>query len=189
MNGDEGVLLMQFQAGDKRAFDQLFKMYAPRVGYFCLQLVHPADAEEIVQDTFLRLWESREKIDAGRNLNTYITTIAKNLIYDLFRRKLVEQRYCDQLQPILREQMVVENEFYRDNLHEVMLHSINKLSEQQREVMLLKSKGFSNDEIAELLGLSKRTVETHLNKAYKKLRIELGEVRYCLILLTLVFNP
>ena len=141
------------------------------------------DAEEIVQETFIKLWETRDKIKVELNFNTYITTIAKNLIYDMFRKKLVEQRYYQKFQSLIQEQLAVENELFRKNLQEVMFDSINKLSEQQREVMMLKCKGFNNDEIAELLGISKRTVEAHLNKAYKKLRQDLGEVRYYSFLL------
>ena len=141
------------------------------------------DAEEIVQETFIKLWETRDKIKVELNFNTYITTIAKNLIYDMFRKKLVEQRYYQKFQSLIQEQLAVENELFRKNLQEVMFDSINKLSEQQREVMMLKCKGFNNDEIAELLGISKRTVEAHLNKAYKKLRQDLGGVRYYSFLL------
>ena len=146
------------------------------------------DAEEIVQETFIKLWETRDKIKVELNFNTYITTIAKNLIYDMFRKKLVEQRYYQKFQSLIQEQLAVENELFRKNLQEVMFDSINKLSEQQREVMMLKCKGFNNDEIAELLGISKRTVEAHLNKAYKKLRQDLGEVRYYLLFFTFLLN-
>lgn len=188
MNGDEDILLLRLKSGDKGAFDQLFNRYAPRLGYFCLRLISRVDAEEVVQETFLRLWETRDKVDVALNFNTYITTIAKNLIYDMFRRKLVEQRYYQKIQPILQEQLTVENELYKANLQEVMLDRINKLSVQQREVMMLKSKGFNNDEIAGLLGISKRTVETHLNKAYKKLRNDLSEMRYYLLFFAFILN-
>ena len=97
--------------------------------------------------------------------------------------RLEGQRYYQKFQSLIQEQLAVENELFRKNLQEVMFDSINKLSEQQREVMMLKCKGFNNDEIAELLGISKRTVEAHLNKAYKKLRQDLGEVRYYSFLL------
>lgn len=69
-----------------------------------------------------------------------------------------------------------------------MLCCIERLPKQQREVMLLKIKDFDNEEIAKLLGLSKRTVETHLNKAYKKLRIDLKEIRFYLFYLSLLFH-
>ena len=90
----------------------------------------------------------------------------------------MEQRYYQKFQSLIQEQLAVENELFRKNLQEVMFDSINKLSEQQREVMMLKCKGFNNDEIAELLGISKRTVE-----AQQKLRQDLGEVRYYFTLL------
>ena len=182
------TLIRLFKSGDHKAFDQLFKMYAPRLGYFCLQWVEQEDAEEVVQDTFLRLWETRERIDLEKNINTYITAIAKNLIYDLFRKRTVEQRYCQQLQPFFKEHIDAEKEVYTKNIREVLVASIHKLPAQQREVMLLKSKGYVNDEIAELLGISKRTVETHLNKAYKHLRGELGELKHLSFFFSFLMN-
>lgn len=177
-NAEEKIWIIALKSGDHKAFDQLFKIYAPRLGYFCLQWVEEEDAKEVVQDTFLRLWETRERIDVERNLNTYITSIAKNLIYDLFRKRTVEQRYVQDLQPFLKDHWDAETELHTENLREVLTISINKLSGQQREVMLLKSKGYANEEIAELLQISKRTVEAHVGKAYKHLRDELGELRH-----------
>ena len=208
MVSDECTLLKQFKSGDPRRVgftdgakkipvivgsvfgefdfkpvlenrDELTREETMKLLEKCFQ----EDAEEIVQETFIKLWETRDKIKVELNFNTYITTIAKNLIYDMFRKKLVEQRYYQKFQSLIQEQLAVENELFRKNLQEVMFDSINKLSEQQREVMMLKCKGFNNDEIAELLGISKRTVEAHLNKAYKKLRQDLGEVRYYSFLL------
>lgn len=170
MVSDECTLLKQFKSGEREAFDRLFKMYAPQLGYFCLRLVRQEDAEEIVQETFIKLWETRDKIKVELNFNTYITTIAKNLIYDMFRKKLVEQRYYQKFQSLFRNNWRLKTNFSERILQEVMFDSINKLSEQQREVMMLKCKGFNNDEIAELLGISKRTVEAHLNKALQKVK-------------------
>ena len=48
MVSDECTLLKQFKSGEREAFDRLFKMYAPQLGYFCLRLVRQEDAEEIV---------------------------------------------------------------------------------------------------------------------------------------------
>lgn len=106
----------------------------------------------------------------------------------MLRRPLLRLPDSHPFQSLIQEQLAVENELFRKNLQEVMFDSINKLSEQQREVMMLKCKGFNNDEIAELLGISKRTVEAHLNKAYKKLRQDLGEVRYYLLFFTFLLN-
>ena len=70
MVSDECTLLKQFKSGEREAFDRLFKMYAPQLGYFCLRLVRQEDAEEIVQETFIKLWETRDKIKVELNFNT-----------------------------------------------------------------------------------------------------------------------
>ncbi len=85
-------------------------------------------------------------------------------------KKLVEQRYYQKFQSLIQNNWRLKTNFSERNLQEVMFDSINKLFGTTTEVMMLKCKGFNNDEIAELLGISKRTVEAHLNKAYKKLK-------------------
>ena len=151
-------------------------------------LVSKEDAENIVQDVFLKLWETRKKIDPSQNFGMYTMTIARNLIYDMFRRKLVSSRYVLKLQPLLEESVSTWDELNSRDRSKFMLCCIERLPKQQREVMLLKIKDFDNEEIAKLLGLSKRTVETHLNKAYKKLRIDLEEIRFYLFYLSLLFH-
>ena len=184
----EKKLVTRFKSGDADAFGMLFKLYAPKLGSFCLGLVSKEDAENIVQDVFLKLWETRKKIDPSQNFGMYTMTIARNLIYDIFRRKLVSSRYVLKLQPLLEESVSTWDELNSRDRGKFMLCCIERLPKQQREVMLLKIKDFDNEEIAKLLGLSKRTVETHLNKAYKKLRIDLNEIRFYLFYLSLLFH-
>lgn len=57
----EKKLVTRFKSGDADAFGMLFKLYAPKLGSFCLGLVSKEDAENIVQDVFLKLWETRKK--------------------------------------------------------------------------------------------------------------------------------
>ena len=73
MVSDECTLLKQFKSGEREAFDRLFKMYAPQLGYFCLRLVRQEDAEEIVQETFIKLWETRDKIKVESVSYTHLT--------------------------------------------------------------------------------------------------------------------
>lgn len=86
----EKKLVTRFKSGDADAFGMLFKLYAPKLGSFCLGLVSKEDAENIVQDVFLKLWETRKKIDPSQNFGMYTMTIARNLIYDMFRRGSVD---------------------------------------------------------------------------------------------------
>lgn len=173
----------------EETFDGIFNRYAPGVYYLSLRLTNsPADSEEVVQETFLKVWENRERIDSDRNIGTYINTIARNYIYDMFRRALVRQKYGDRLKETMDQHVSLERELHLKELGEVVRSSVDKLAGQQREILILKSKGFLNEEIAELLGLSKRTIESHLNKAYKTLREDLGNLGDILPLVMLIIS-
>lgn len=164
------------RVGDE-VFEGIFRQYAPAVYYYSLRLTNsPDDAQEVVQETFMKVWENRSLLDSGQNIGTYINTIARNHIYDMFRRTLVRQKYGERLRESLHRHVSLEQELHLKELREVVARSVERLQGQQREILVMKSKGFLNDEIAQLLGLSKRTVESHLNKAYKTMREDLGNI-------------
>lgn len=175
MKQNDDILLGLLKKGNKNAFDTLFKKYAPRLYFFSLNFSTKEDAEEIVQDTFVKIWETRDKIDVTQHFNTYLIAIAKHLIYNRFRHKVVEQKYSKHILQTSCDFYSVEHELILKNLKEHIIASISQLSPQQKEIILLKYNGYDNQSIAEQLHLSKRTVETHINKAFKMLRLYLTE--------------
>lgn len=171
------------------SYQEIFREYAPGLYHFCLRLTgDQADAQDVVQEIFLRLWERRGDLGDVRNLDTYIKTVARNHIYDMFRRRLVEHRHSDRIRSSFRQYASPEQELDIKDLRELILKSAGKLSAQQREILILRSKDFSNEEIAGLLGISKRTVEAHLGKAYKSLREDLGDLGEILPAIVLVIS-
>lgn len=175
MKQNDDILLGLLKNENKNAFDTLFKKYAPRLYFFSLNFLTKEDAEEIAQDTFVKIWETRDKIDVTQHFNTYLITIAKHLIYNRFRHKVVEQKYNKHILQTACDSYSVEHELILKNLKERIIASIGQLSPQQKEIVLLKYNGYDNQSIAERLRLSKRTVETHINKAFKMLRRYLTE--------------
>jgi RNA polymerase sigma-70 factor (ECF subfamily) len=173
MKQTDNILLSLLKKGNKNAFDTLFKKYATRLYFFSLNFFTKEDAEEIVQDTFVKIWETRDKIDVTQHFNTYLITIAKHLIYNHFRHKVVEQKYNKYILQTSCDFYSIEHELILKNLKEHIIASIEQLSPQQKEIILLKYNGYDNQSIAEQLHLSKRTVETHINKAFKILRLYL----------------
>jgi len=171
----DSILIISLKKGNRNAFDTLFEKYSPKLYYFVLKTFqNKVEAEEIVQDTFLKLWETRHRIDEKQHFNTYLISIAKHLIYDHLRHKAVERKYSQYAKQTSEKTYTVEDEFALESLKDYIVAQIELLPPQQREILLLKSKGYANDEIAQTLNLSKRTVETHINRAFKLLRNSLA---------------
>ena len=161
-------LVTRIQQNEKFAFRQLFTRYAPRLYKFSYSyLKSKEDVEELIQNVFLTIWLKRNTIDTTKNIRAFIYKITINAIYDLIRKRKIEHAFKNRT--LLNNtgfeyqtwNMVVKNEL-QQNVYKLVDH----LPEQQQRVFnLSKMEGYTNDEIAIKLGLSKRTVENHLYKA------------------------
>ena len=129
----------------------------------------------MVQSTFIRIWEVREKIDTDLSFISFLCTIAKNLLMNMYQRQTVEYIYNEYL---------IKKGDDRDSQTEenVDLHFLNEyidslaeeLPAQRRKIFLLsKRQQYSNKEIAEQLGISESTVATQLSLAVKFMREQL----------------
>ncbi len=164
----EANLIYLIKTGVKEAFQELFERYAPRIYQFSLSyLKNEQDAEELVQDVFLKIWEKRESLDKSKNIKAFIFKVAVNTIYDFIRRKNIESAYKDfassnfDLQPDSTWHQVIIHEMI-DNL-DVLVKQMP--AERQKIFRLSREDGLTNDEIAQKLNLSKRTVENQLYRA------------------------
>lgn len=169
----EAELISGVKRGDKRAFRILYEEYTPRIFQFSLSyLKSEADAEELVQEVFIKLWDNREVLDSTRNIKAYIFKIAVNCIYHFIRKKNIEGAYIDYAR--LNYKMDTNYTWHSLIFEEMMdrLHQIvGQLPEQQQKIFYLsKEKGMSNENIARELNLSKRTVENHLYRAMSILK-------------------
>jgi len=167
----------QLKAGSKDAFRGLFNEYGPKIFAFALSyLKNKADAEELLQEVFLKLWEKRTNLDASKNIKSFLFKICINQIYDLIRKKNVEQAFVNfswQNNPSGVDntwQDVVYHEM-QDNLQRYIADMPNQM---QRVFRLSKEDGLSNEEIAKALNLSKRTVENQLYRAISILKTKFG---------------
>lgn len=167
-NISDADLARRIKYGEKDAYEELFKRYAPRIFQFSLSyLKNKADSEELVQDVFLKIWEKRKILDAAQNIKAYIFKIAINTIYDFIRRKNIENAFNDFAKVNFNKS---SNSTWETVIFEEMQTTLNKLiaqmPDQRRRVFYLsKKKGLTNDQIAQKLNLSKRTVENQLYRA------------------------
>lgn len=178
---DERQLLQLLRAGDQGAFDAIFRKYAPDLHRFSLsKSCDVQQAEEIVQETFMKVWELRRQIDPDRNFASWLITIAKHKIYNSFRRRILEIKWDRVVAQT--DTATVEGQLQLDDLRRLLLGGIDRLATRQREILILKSQGMSNDEIAEQLSIPKKAVENNIYKAYRQLRIDLESFKDSLLM-------
>ena len=177
INGiSEHVLVKRMSRGDKTAFELLFKYYYPGLVVFASNIVVSRDeAEEIVQDFFVRLWEHRNTIKTNNTFKSYIFTSVKNRSINFLKSANVKKNVIDELKRQMGSELRYNPDIYfNTKLQRQLKKAFAKLPPRTAEIFTLsRFKGFSNDEIANSLGLSKRTVETQISNALKILRKEL----------------
>lgn len=170
-------LLARVANGDKLAFRQLFDLYKLRLYTFVLQLTHSkVDAEEIVQDVFTKLWESRTRLVHVEYPGKYIYTIARNKTLNHLTRLARDRQLLQQ---------VWLNVSHADNPTEAILQAqesqrlideaINRLSLQRQTIFKLsREQGFTHEEIAARLDLSKSRVKNILVEILKHIKDHLA---------------
>jgi len=183
---DEKELLSRLRLGDERAFDQLYRIYSPRIIKKLLKLVkHEEIAEELLQDVFLKIWEKRETLDPEKSFRSFLYRIALNLVTDFFRRAAYDKRLLDYL-------ILTTTELYNpiDTKYEIadgntiLQQAINILPPQRRKIYTLcKIEGKTYEEVSLLLGISTSTISDHIVKATKSLKLHFTSNELILILL------
>lgn len=185
-NIGEPELTERICKGDRVAFDVAFRRYYPGLVIFASQFTaEQSVAEEIVQDFFVRLWEKRMDLVFTDSMKSYFFTSVKNRCFNYLKHRKIELEVIERLKVISRQSLLFEPDVYLDSeLQEKITRAVNALPERCREVFIMsRFKGMKNDEIAEQLNLSKRTVETHISNAIASLRRDLKEYAGLVILI------
>ena len=167
-------LLIRLKNGDMLAFDQIYELYSHKLFSFVFRILKDeAGADDVVQEVFVKIWESREKLGDYKLLNSYIFTIAYNNSIDLIRKKINNNKYLEHLRVSASINFTpsIVSQIEYNELNKEVEKLVGNLPERQKQVYLLhREEGLTYPEIAERLGISKNTVENHMVKALKYLR-------------------
>ncbi len=169
---DEKDLLLRLRNGDKWAFEQLYDMYKERLAINLFRLLKSwEEAEEILQELFIRIWENRKQIDAQKSFSAYLYRIAGNLVNDYFRKIAKDKKLVEELW--LRLSELYDPDFLATQIKadEELMRTIQKLPRQRQTVFkLCKLEGKSYTEVGRILSISEAAVNDHISKANKFLR-------------------
>ncbi|WP_443939211.1 RNA polymerase sigma factor [Pedobacter sp. MW01-1-1] len=181
---EDQLLLILIKKDDRRAFAQLFDRYHDLV-YTQLynKLRDQAEANDIVQDVFLKLWSSRKELDV-QNLPAYLYTIARNQLFSLLRHKAVVDAYTNSYENFVQNGSIQADYLIREKqLREIIQKEIEALPPRMREVFKKsREEHMTNREIAMEFQLSEHTVADQIKKALRQLRLKVGSVSIFLFL-------
>ena len=166
-------LVKKLRKGNVSAFDLIFKIYNQKVYNFCLKLLKKQeDAEEVTQEVFIALWENREKIELNTSLSSYIYRIARNKIYNIYRKSFYVQAYLEYMNAKGKKlESFTEDEILYNELNRFLNVTIDALPPRRKEVFeLSRLEGLTYKEIAQRMKISENTVDVQIRKALGFLR-------------------
>jgi len=156
------------------AFDAIYNKYCHKLHEFVLRyLKQDEDAEEIVQEVFIKIWESRDNINIYLSFESFLFTIAYNASISLLRKRVNETKsreYLRSLQRINTTEDTIE-EIHFNELNSKLQSLVNQLTPRKKEIFILsRNEGFTHKEIAQKLNISENTVKNHLVTTLKFLK-------------------
>jgi RNA polymerase sigma-70 factor, ECF subfamily len=175
--------IARVRTGDAVAFEAMFRAYATPLAGFVFTFVRVSDeAQELVQDLFLWIWEHRFEWDVPGSLRTYLFKSARNRALSRLRHRRVEHEFQERM---AREDIVgragrthveTDQALATSELSSALERAVAGLPDRCREVFQLnRRQHLSYAEIADLLDISPKTVEVHMGRALAFLRRELGD--------------
>ncbi len=174
LNKKNKDILILLKKGDMAAFDAIFNKYCNKLHGFVLRYVkREEDAEEIVQEVFIKIWETRTKIDIYSSFESFLFTIAYNATISLLRKRVTEKKsfeYLKSVQQFKTVENVIDELHYKD-LKNKLESLLNQLTPRQKEIYILsREEGLTHSEIASKLNISENTVKNHLVSSLKFIR-------------------
>ena len=176
-NKDELQLYNRLKSGEESAFRQLFDMYYRRLVAFANNMLADVDLSRgVVQDVFVMLYEKRNELNIHTSLKSHLFQSVRNRCLNIIKHDKIKRIHH---QKIYESGSEVEQPFESleyNELEELVTRIIEELPAECKKIFKMsRYEGVSNQQIAEELNLSKRTVETQISKALKRMREELSK--------------
>ena len=173
--------------GDEEAFVMLYNKYHRKIYYTALKITgSEALAQDVTQDVFLKVWETRSRIDPHENFAAYIHTICRNIIFNLFKKAALEESVRKQIQQFaaITTSDEEDDDFY-ESYKALLYKAIGELPPQRRVIYeFCKLKGKTYEQVAHKLSISRSTVQDHIvkaNKFIKEYLLKNGSISFAML--------
>jgi len=180
-------MLISLKAGNNGAFDFFYKKYRGKIYANILKLTKsPEFAADILQEVFVAIWKNRAHIDVKQPFEHYIFQIARNKVFDFFRKASRDKKLTEKLILLStgQEYNPLEDEFHLKEDFGLLDREIERLPEKCKQVFkLCKIEGKSYDEVAQLLNISAATVNNHIVRATRILKKNLSRNSFLSLML------
>ncbi len=185
---DESFLLDSLLKGEESAYRYLFDLYYNRLVFFANKYLQDVDqSRSVVQDVFVMLYEKKEEITIHTNLNGFLHQMVKNRALNILKHEKVKIEHHNEILSF-SETSDTGDVVEFNELQKIILDIVDSLAPQcSRIFKLSRVNGKSNQEIADELNISKRTVETQISNAIKQLRKGLKELDLLPFLIFLIY--
>jgi len=176
--------ITELTSGCLQTFQSVYRLYNQKLYAYILKKTNSEYmAEEVVQLTFIRLWEKRKNLSAEYSISAQIFKMAGTILIDQLRKEAISQKHLS----------IVETESAQPGTQDLDLEILEQAIEQMAPVRkkvfkLSKLDGYSYKEIAELLSISPKTVENHMSKALKQLRAAFSSIISLAIIMSTIIN-
>lgn len=168
------------------AFAEIYRRYAESLtGFASSKLFSMEDAQDVIHDLFVKLWEDRKQLHITSSLKNYLFTITRYRIIDKIRRNITREEYAAMLQSLANNwQPDVDQQIAVKELQQTIENSLSELPPRVREIYRLsREESLTVSEIAEKLELSEQTVKNQLSTALTHLKKALSGISTSIFLL------
>jgi len=169
---NEKLLLTEFQKGNQKAFNTLYNNYYKVLVVYAKQFVKDLQiAENLTQDVFVMVYEKREQLQIHTSFKAFMYTSLRNHCLNYLKKENRFSSFEDSQIKIIEENNIDDPFIKHAELAQKLHDAIHKLPKKNQQIFRMsRFEGATNEDIADNLGLTKRTVETHISNALKKLR-------------------
>ncbi|MEN0055283.1 MAG: RNA polymerase sigma-70 factor [Mucilaginibacter sp.] len=174
------------KTGSHEAYNEIYKRYFGLIFInACKRIANKEDAQDIVQEIFINLWNRREYIDPERSIGGYLYAATRNKVIDWFSQQALNSRYINSFQSFYETGNCVTDYTIREKqLASIIEREIDSLPPRMREIFILSRRAnLSHKQIARQLDLSELTVKTQVKHALKILRTRLGLIMFIAMIL------